>query len=192
MMETKQKLRRELKARIAGLSKEYCKAADREISQRLFSLEEYRRAKTVFCFVGTSGEIDTMPIILHALRKEKAVGVPLCTAPGVMEVRRITGSGSLISGSFGIMEPKAECSFINPAEIDLAVIPCLSCTEKGVRLGYGGGYYDRYLQHIRGFKLALCREKMLSESLILEDHDILMDGVLTEDSTRILKYTKSL
>lgn len=188
-MEIKQKLRKELKARVQELSKAYCRAADQEIARRLYELEEYKRAKTVFCYVGTPAEIDTVPILLHALAEGKQVGVPLCKGHGMMEVINITDLTDLTPGAFGIMEPKPGGRWMDPGEIGLALIPCLSCTRQGVRLGYGGGYYDRYLRYVPGFKLALCREKMLSEHLIQETHDIRMDGVLTENSAVILNHT---
>ena len=178
-------LRQEIKERLKTLTEEECQKADREIGERLFGLEAWREADVVFCYVSTGREVDTSTIIARALEEGKRVGVPLCTAPGVMEVRQIEGAESLIPGLYGIPEPKRDCPLIDPEEIHLAVVPGLSFTADGFRLGYGGGYYDRYLPRVSGLKLALCREKCLSSQLPTEPHDMPMDGVLTEHSTWI-------
>lgn len=185
----KRRLRQEIKERLKTLSEEECQKADREIGERLFGLEAWREAKVVFCYVSTGREVDTSAIIARALEEGKRVGVPLCTAPGVMEVRQIEGMESLIPGFYGIPEPKRDCPLIEPEEIHLAVVPGLSFTADGFRLGYGGGYYDRYLPRVGGLKLALCREKCLSSHLPTESHDMPMDGVLTENSTFLLFHS---
>lgn len=188
--ERKRQLWQEIKASVRELPHSYRREADTRIAERLCGLDAYRRSNVIFVYVGTSGEIDTVPILSNALSDGKQVGVPLCVSPGVMEVRRIADFDSLIKGFYGIMEPKAECPLISPGEIDLAVVPCLSCTWEGVRLGYGGGYYDRYLNQVSGLKLVLCREKVMRENLPLEPHDIIADGVLTEHTTKFLKHSK--
>ena len=185
----KRRLRQALKNRMNALSDEYCQEADQLIAERLFGLEEWREAEVVFCYVGTGREIDTSRIIDRRLAGGKRVGVPLCTGPGVMEVREIDGWDCLVPGRYGILEPKRECPLMEPEEIGLAVVPGLSFTADGVRLGYGGGYYDRYLPRVRGIKLALCREQCLSDSLPAEAHDLPMDLVLTEKSTYYLIHS---
>ena len=90
--------------------------ADLEIFSHVAGLSEYEQAGTLFCFVGTSGEIDTAPILEDALRKGKRVGVPKCTARGIMEVREIRSLGDLEAGKYGILEPGAEAPVIQPEE----------------------------------------------------------------------------
>ena len=80
--ERKKALRQEIKAAAAALDEGYTKEADLEIFSHVAGLPEYEQAGTLFCFVGTSGEIDTAPILKDALRKGKRVGVPKCTARG--------------------------------------------------------------------------------------------------------------
>lgn len=179
--EEKRELRKILKALAAGLEPEYCRRADREILERIRSMEEYRKARTVFCYVGTEREIDTMPVILDALGRGKRVGVPKCISRGIMEVYEITGPESLVPGSYGIQEPSESCPLMRPEEIDLALVPCMACTGDGYRLGYGGGYYDRYLGRIKGMRAALCRGRLMRETVPAEEHDIRMDAVISED-----------
>lgn len=185
----KRRLRQKMKAFLNALPDEYCQKADQGIGERLFGLGVWREADVVFCYVGIGREIDTVPLLERALAEGKRVGVPLCTGPGIMEVRRIEAMDDLVPGVYGILEPKGDCPLIRPEEIGLAVIPGLSFTADGARLGYGGGYYDRYLPGVRGLKLALCREACLSSQLPAEPHDVKLDGVLTENSTFFLIHS---
>ena len=98
--ERKKALRQEIKAAAAALDEGYTKEADLEIFSLVAGLPEYEQAGTLFCFVGTSGEIDTAPILEDALRKGKRVGVPKCTARGIMEVREIWSLGDLEAGKY--------------------------------------------------------------------------------------------
>ena len=178
--EEKKILRKGLKERAAGLDGGYCRQADGAIFRQVISLPEYIESQVLFCYVGMEGEIDTRPVILDALERGKQVCVPLCTARGVMEARRIFGLGELKRGSFGILEPEPDAPFVSPEKIGLALIPCLSCTRDGRRLGYGGGYYDRFLPQTKCFRAVLCRERMMEDALPAEDHDERMDAVVTE------------
>lgn len=184
MEEQKRELRKEIKERAAALGRGYTEAADRDIFCHVTGLPEYRKAETLFCFAGTSGEIDTAPIIEDALRQGKQVGVPKCIARGIMEVCRIESLGELEPGKFGILEPGNQAPVIPPEDIDLAVVPCLSCSSDGRRLGYGGGYYDRYLEHTRAVKAVICRERIMREDIPADVHDQAMDLVISETGVR--------
>lgn len=144
-------------------------------------MPEYQASSTIFCFVGTAHEIDTRPILTHALESGKRVCVPLCTAPGIMELREISSLADLAPGAYGILEPDpTRCGVVDTDEVDLAVLPCLCCNHLGHRLGQGGGYYDRFLSHYRGGTVLLCREKLLRQEIPLEPHDYPVPWVLTE------------
>ena len=87
----------------------------------------------------------------------------------------------LAPGKYGILEPVDTCEKISPKEIDLALIPCLSCGRDGHRLGYGGGYYDRYLNQVKGTLAVLCRRALMCDEIPTEDHDKNMDFVICEE-----------
>ncbi len=179
-MEKKQK-RREVREAAASLSEAYCKKADREIARRVMELEEYQNAETLFCFVGTAGEIDTSPLLEDALARGKRVCVPLCTGPGIMEAHELRSLAELREGSYGIREPGRDAPLVGPEEIGLSLVPCLSCSRDGRRLGHGGGYYDRYLRSAGGTKAVLCRSRLMREDLVREPHDVWMDLVVSEE-----------
>ena len=106
--EEKQQLRAIVWRLEAALTPEYREKSSRAIIRRLLSMPEYQEAQTVFCFAGTDHEIDTRPILADVLSSGKTLCVPLCTAPGVMELRQITDLRQLSPGTFGIPEPPAD------------------------------------------------------------------------------------
>ena len=177
---TKQTLRAEMAARVKNLSETYCREADEAICRRVIQSDAYEKAQTIFCYVGTAREIDTMRLIHIMMRDGKKVAVPLCVAAGVMEARRIEGMGDLVSGRYGILAPRLQCPKAEPEEIDLVIAPCCTGNARGHRLGYGGGYYDRFLACYRGGTVLLCREKLIWEEIPVEPHDFPVPWVLTE------------
>lgn len=189
---TKQKreLRKRIKQEIAELPEEYCRRADEEIFRRAVSMPEFLTAKTVFCFVGTAGEINTVLILKKILHEGKRLGVPLCRGKGVMEVREIHGLDELCPGAYGILEPKERCRRIEPEEIDLAFIPCLTCGKDGTRLGHGGGYYDRYLAQTDFTRAALCRSRLMEEQIPAGKYDCAMDQIISEEAVYIAEITR--
>ena len=175
-------LRKTMKARAAALDPAYNASASARICQRLAELSAYRTARTVFCFVGTSREMDTRPFLEQTLRDQKRLCVPLCVGNGIMEARQVTSLEELRPGAMGILEPSHDAPRVPPEEIDFCVTPCLCATEAGARLGYGGGYYDRFLPCLRPEvePVLVCRARMLVPRLPLEPHDVRFARVITE------------
>lgn len=176
----KKDLRKKTAALVSTLEKEYCAGADLSIRTHILSSPEYAAAHTIFCYVGTSREINTMPMILQALSEGKRIGVPLCKKMGIMEVREIRSEADLVPGAYDILAPREDAPLIQPEEIDLCIVPCMTCNHKGERLGYGGGFYDRFLEKTRCPKMMLCREKVMTEVIPTEPHDLIMESVVSE------------
>jgi len=180
--EIKAELRKAIRQKIRDLTPDFARESDEAVCRGVTEgLEEYARAKTLFCFVGTKMEIDTEAIILHALKAGKTIAVPLCVGPGIMEARRIYGMDDLVPGAYGILEPKADSEMIDPKEIDTAIVPCISCDRNCGRLGQGGGFYDRFMEERSFPAIALCREVLMIENVPLEPWDLPVDAVVTEE-----------
>lgn len=177
----KKVLRAEIKKRVKNMDDGYRKESDRKIAENILSLGEYAAAKTVFCFVSTSAEINTRPIIEDAIAAGKTVCVPRCEdEPGIMELFKIRSYDDLEAGKWDILEPKKNCPEVMPGQIDFAVIPCASCSSDGRRLGYGGGYYDRYLENAKYPCAIICRETLMSEDIPVDEHDIEFSLIVTD------------
>lgn len=176
----KQALRSQIKRERKELGSWYCIQADQLIFSNLKSTKEYKKSKRIFCYVSLEEEVDTRRIIREALGEGKRVSVPRCKKDGQMEAYEIKSLQDLEEGFHGISEPKAHCIQTDPGQFDLCIVPCLSCTEEGLRLGYGGGYYDRYLPKTSGFRILLCREMLVYQCIPAEKHDCFMDMVITE------------
>lgn len=180
----KKKMRTEVKQYRRELPAEYCRQSDSAIFSLVTELNEFKQADVIFCFVGTAEEVDTMPVIQEAWRLGKRVGVPLCVHKGIMEVREIFERADLQAGFYDILEPKQDMPVITPEEIGLAIVPCLSCSHDGRRLGYGGGYYDRYLMYVRAPKAIVCREQLMRNDIPVAEYDLRMNLVISEECVR--------
>ncbi len=173
-------LRKELKQKRKNLPESYRHQADIQISEYIKNLELYRQVQRIFCYVSMAEEVDTKALLENMLAAGKMVAVPLCREKGVMEARQITSMDQLKPGAYGILEPQEDTRKLEPEALELCVIPCVSCSPDGIRLGYGGGYYDRFLPKTKAKRVILCQEQMLCEDIPAESHDCPMDMVVTE------------
>ncbi|MBQ6499211.1 MAG: 5-formyltetrahydrofolate cyclo-ligase, partial [Ruminococcus sp.] len=119
-------------------------ALDAEIQTRLIISPEYRAADTVLVYMARPTEISTSMIIHAALANNKIVALPVCTDDSGMIFRQIGDISELRPGRFGILEPDDSCPEYKADENTLCVCPALCCDMRGYRLGFGGGYYDRF------------------------------------------------
>ena len=176
----KKTLRKRYLAARTALSAGKKRGIDRAITENVLKSALYREAKCVFCYVSTAEEIDTRAILEAALRDGKTVCVPLCGRGGSMSARRITAFSDLQAGHYGILEPSDAAEEIAPEDIDLVLAPALSCDRAGFRLGYGGGYYDRFLAKTGAVCAALCAEARLTDALPAEPFDRRCGYIFTE------------
>jgi len=111
------------------------------------------------------------------LKEYKEAKVIFCFVSTEDEIK---GYKSLKDGKYGILEPKDECPLIRSEEIDFAIIPCVSCNKEGYRLGYGGGFYDRYLEHATFTTAVICRGKITCDYIPYDEHDVKIHKVITD------------
>jgi len=147
-----------------------------EIGQ-LRQLEQFNKAKTVFCYISAHGEVGTYSL-LEELLKEKTVVVPYCTdTVGNMICSEIKSLSELKEGKFGIPEPVTPVEY--PKEkIDFVIVPGVAFDKEGFRLGYGKGYYDRFLSNINPYRLGVCKKEFYLEGLPHGEYDVKMNRVL--------------
>ena len=178
--EEKQLLRKTIRAAERELPQSYKDRSSAEICAHLAAMPEYLAADTVFAFVGTAREIDTTAFLEDVLARGKRLCVPLCVGDGLMDLHHITSLEQLNTGAYGIQEPSEDTPIVPVDEVDFAVIPCLSCSHGGKRLGQGGGFYDRFLAKYRSAAVLVCRERLTREELPVEPHDLPIPWVMTE------------
>lgn len=184
MIDNEKKLLREkYRAFRRTLSAEEKAVSDAAVAAQFLNSEFYRRCRTLFMYISLPAEVDTDRILQAALRDGKAVAAPVCCPEDhSMTFYRIQGEEDLLPGSYGIREPDAvRCAVLLPDETSLCLVPGFTFTHGGYRLGYGGGYYDRFLATFPGVSVGLCRRQWLADSLPADRFDLPVQAVVTED-----------
>jgi 5-formyltetrahydrofolate cyclo-ligase len=155
------------------------------ISENLWLLPEFARAGLLFIYVAFRSEVETLPLIRRCLATGRQVTVPLtCSNPPRLEAYRLLDiDKDLLPGYCGIYEPDPRrLTKVAPGEIAAVILPGSVFDRQGGRLGYGGGYYDRFLAAAApaALRIGLAFELQLVESVPLEPHDQRLDFLVTE------------
>lgn len=177
----KKELRRQVREELSALSQSELVRSDDALFARFLALPQVEAAKTIFAFWGIPGkEPDTSRLIGELVKRGKTVGLPRMLPEHRMEVRRYDPDRPLVKVSFGISEPGEDCPLLGRENIDLVLVPAVCYDRRGYRLGFGGGYYDRWLENFSGVTVGLCREAVLRETVPTEAHDAKVDLLLME------------
>lgn len=177
----KKELRLRVREELSALSRSELVRGDNALFARFLALPQVEAAKIIFAFWGIPGkEPDTARLIRELVRRGKTVGLPRMLPGHRMEVRRCDPDKPLVKVSFGISEPGEDCPLIQREDIDLTLVPAVCYDRRGFRLGFGGGYYDRWLENFSGVTVGLCREAVLQDRVPTEAHDAKVDILLTE------------
>lgn len=170
----KRALRKQYKAIRAAVADKAAKSA--AITARLLSLAEYRAAAHIALFVSFGDEVDTSAILFDALRC-KTVALPRIYG-AQMRFHAVQRMEQLQTGTLGIREPAPELPLRE--DFAVAILPGLAFDRRGGRIGYGGGYYDRYFAHRNALRIGVCFEEQLLESVPQEAHDLRVHLVVTD------------
>ena len=158
---------------------------DERIYTKVKNLTVYKEANIIFTFISFGSEVDTLKLIEDALREGKTVAVPwINKEKKLMEAKVIRDLKDMYPGIFGILEPSPEAESLSPGAIDLIITPGVAFDNKGGRIGYGGGYYDKFLAEVERTipKIALSYELQRVEELPLEPFDIRITALITEEN----------
>ncbi len=142
-----------------------------EFEKQIKSLECYRSAQTVMLYMPIKGEAD----VTGLLGDEKVFLTPVTEGDDIYACP----VGEMQTGAFGVSEPKDRIEF-DKAKIDLVLVPGVAFDKKGNRMGFGKGYYDRFLKDINAFKVGVCHSFQMVENVPHEEHDVKMDMIVTE------------
>jgi len=178
----KHKIRKKILAVRENHKEEDRLTKDQEIKKKMFSLLEFRKAKIVLFYVSIKGEVRTDKMISESLEKGKRILVPFADLnKRTLLISEINNLEELEPGAFGIPEPKNPREF--PLEkIDLVVIPGIAFDRKGNRVGYGMGFYDRFLKGLKPHvpKIALAYDFQIVNEIPAEGEDVTVDMIITE------------
>lgn len=180
----KRELRRRILAKRALLDQNTHDDYSEKISNYLVTFPEIQQANTIFSFLSFRDEVNIDDFIERVVRDGKQVYVPRT----LMQEKKMVpylfmGWESLVIGSYGIREPGHMCRFSGEnVPFDVIVVPGVAFTLDGHRLGYGGGYYDRFLSQLtnRPLLVGVCFNKQIVSSIPVESHDCQVDYLVTE------------
>ncbi|MDD3719401.1 MAG: 5-formyltetrahydrofolate cyclo-ligase [Actinomycetota bacterium] len=181
----KKELRKKVQELRDAIDLEQRKALSAHVAENLWSIPEFAAAKTVLFFISFRSEVDTVPMIRRALSEDKVVCVP-CTNDGdksMVASRILDLEADLEMGNYDILEPRKGCLRpVNAEEIDVVLMPGVAFDLTGGRLGYGGGYYDRFLERCnpRCALIAVAFEIQIVGHVPCADHDAHIHKVVTE------------
>jgi len=194
MMESKPCIRRMALDKRNLLSLEEVAGKSEAIQKRLFSLERFEKADTVMAYMSFGNEVSTEQLIVQCLRSGKKIVVPrveksmsdgsggVVKSLGVYEIKE--AGKHMVTGYMGIVEPDASVlRKVDPLEIDFVIVPGVAFDIARNRIGYGGGYYDRFLRTLRPdcLKAAVAFELQVFDSIPAAEYDLPVDVIVTED-----------
>jgi 5-formyltetrahydrofolate cyclo-ligase len=195
-MNIKREIREKFKSvRKNILLKEKCKM-DSNICYNIIELDEFKNASIILCYIANEIETDLRWLIDLSWEKGKIIGAPKCIdCEGLptMEYYKIDSYNDLIEGKYGIMEPDIQnCEIINVKEKELnsvMIVPGLVYDIKGYRIGYGKGYYDRYIfqNNYKGIKIGVCYERCIIEKVRRCKYDVNVDILVSDKRIRYIK-----
>ena len=175
----KAELRKQVLQEMKALSQEQKQAMDRALTERFLNHPFYQEAQNIATYLSFPHEFQTQELIKQALKDGKKVLIPKTYPRGRMEFV-VYDPQQLVKTSFGLLEPEGDLTVIDSCQIDLIHVPGLAFTREGYRIGYGGGYYDRYLEHFTGHTLSTVYPCQIRD-FIPEDHDIPVQEVLIDE-----------
>ncbi|MCO4744947.1 MAG: 5-formyltetrahydrofolate cyclo-ligase [Proteobacteria bacterium] len=174
----KRSLRREYRAARRALGSSQRDALSERIAEHVLAQELWHRARVIAAFVGTGSEVDTRRLLEAAgdrlvLPRVDAPGQPLAFCRAMPE--------ELVVGAHGILAPAPGVLRVDPALVDLVLVPALAIDDRGNRLGQGGGFYDRTLRGmVNAHRVAVVFEVQRTHQLAVEAHDLPVHAVVTE------------
>ena len=175
----KSELRKQVLQEMKAIPREQKQAIDQALTEGLLQHPFYQETNTIATYLSFPHEFQTQGLIEQALKDGKKVLIPKTYPKGRMDFV-VYHPQQLVKTSFGLLEPQGDLEVVDASQIDLIHVPGLAFTREGYRIGYGGGYYDRYLKHFTGHTLSTVYPCQIRD-FIPEDHDIPVQEVLIDE-----------
>ena len=175
----KSELRKQVLQEMKAISQEQKQAMDQALTDQFLKHPFYQEAKVIATYLSFPHEFQTQELIEQALKDGKKVLIPKTYPKGRMDFV-VYDPQQLVKTSFGLLEPQGDLEVVDASQIDLIHVPGLAFTTEGYRIGYGGGYYDRYLEQFSGHTLSTIYPCQIQD-FIPENHDIPVQEVLIDE-----------
>lgn len=177
-MKTKSEIRTKYLNVRKNLDTHFCYNTSEKIIKKVINIDEYKKTDILYVYANVNNEVYTGSLIEHALHSNKIVACPKVT-DNTMHFCRIYSIDSLVPGKFGIREPDNEDVIDSDG---LIIVPGVAFDKYCSRIGYGGGYYDRFLQYHNFFTIAPAYEMQIANKLPAEHFDKKVDMIITEQN----------
>ena len=177
----KSEWRRKIREQLDSMSNDLYMQSSLVIKEKLLKEPSIIEGNTIAITISNKREVDTIPIIESLWKAEKKVVVPKCNAQNrTMQFYKIENFNQLEIVYMDLREPIPELTELVTAEqIDCMIVPGIVFDKSGYRIGYGGGYYDRYLEHFKGQLISLAFHFQVVESIPKDSHDIPVNLIIT-------------
>ena len=172
----KKAIRKQVLQELKALSKEEKQSINVWLTEQLLQHPFYKEAKTIATYLSFPHEFQTARLIEQAQKDGKTILIPKTYPYGKMDLV-LYEPEKLERNSFGLLEPQGEAIILEPSQIDLIHVPGLAFNTSGYRIGYGGGYYDRYLEHFTGHTISTLYPCQIQD-FHPDPHDIPVEEVL--------------
>lgn len=157
-----------------------------QVAAQLAKIPHFSRARTILLYASTRSEVPTDGLIKRMLSEGKTVALPrvLDKRKRTMGLGRLTDLRQLHPAEYGVREPPAgKAGVVKPLDVEVAIMPGIAFDPAGYRLGYGGGFYDRFLPRLGCPFVGLAYDEQVAPLLPHEAHDIPMDFIVTPTRT---------
>lgn len=172
-----------------NFSSEQYEKKSKQVIQRLLSSKFYKQSHTIGVTISRFPEVDTRQFIEQAWKDGKRIAAPKCIpATREMDFRFITSWADVTSDYMDLLEPTvSRTKQAIKDDIDLQIVPGVLFSDEGFRVGFGGGYYDRYLAHFTGDTVAIAFKEQTGHELPVEQHDLPIGAILTDEDIIICR-----
>lgn len=177
---TKEEIRKAMRLQKRALQQEEMELQGKQIFHQITKFQEYEKAEFIFTYMSYNQEVDTTNIIIDALAKGKQVAVPKVEGREIV-FYYIESLEQMVTGYQGILEPRSQRVAV-PEHATFMIMPGLAFSTQGQRIGYGGGFYDRYLEQYQKESIVTCAvayEFQVFDSLPSEEFDQRIDYIIT-------------
>ena len=174
-MKSKKEIRQEMIQKRNELNNQEYENRSRQICEKIMKNRMYREAEVIYAYMDIKQEVSLKKLILEALEHQKIIGLPRVEGKEIV-FYQVASLSDLEEGSFHVLEPKNTC--IPAPEPSLILVPGVAFTTEGKRLGYGGGFYDRFLSNHSCFTIGVGYGFQVLEELPVEEHDMKLDEII--------------